>query len=74
MTLYTEYRADGPGLGTPPTLGTRVEIIARLGGYIGKSPGGPPGVEHSLVRSRSSRIALQTERTSPEPLVAIPIG
>lgn len=45
LTLYREHRRDAPRPGTTPTLGNLVEIIARLGGYAGKSSGGPPGIK-----------------------------
>ena len=45
LTLYTAHRLDGPRPGTTPSLGTLVDLIARLGGYAGKSSGGPPGIK-----------------------------
>ena len=45
LLLFTKHRKDAPALGSTPTLGTLVDIIARLGGYIGKSSGGPPGIK-----------------------------
>lgn len=41
--LLRQPRDHTPG--TPPTLGRMVRWIAELGGYTGKSSGGPPGIE-----------------------------
>jgi hypothetical protein len=43
--LYRDHRATAADLGATPTLGEIVGYIAELGGYIGKSSGGPPGVK-----------------------------
>ncbi len=45
LLLFKKHRKDAPALGSTPLLGTMVDIIARLGGYIGKSSGGPPGIK-----------------------------
>lgn len=45
LLLFSEHRRDAPALGTTPTLGALVDIIARLGGYVGASAGGPPGLK-----------------------------
>ena len=45
LLLYREHRTDGPAMGTIPTLGRLVTLIAELGGYTGKSSGGPPGLK-----------------------------
>ena len=37
LLLFKKHRKDAPALGSTPLLGTMVDIIARLGGYIGKS-------------------------------------
>lgn len=41
--LLRQPRDHTPGI--PPTLGRMVRWIAELGGYTGKSSGGPPGIE-----------------------------
>ncbi len=45
LLLFKKHRKDAPAPGATPSLGTMVDIIARLGGYIGKSSGGPPGIK-----------------------------
>lgn len=45
LLLYREHRTDGPAMGTIPTLGRLVTLIAELRGYTGKSSGGPPGLK-----------------------------
>ena len=45
LLLYSEHRRDAPRAGSTPPLGILVDIIARLGGYTGKSSGGPPGIK-----------------------------
>ena len=39
------YKATPYAVGDSLTLAQAVDIIARIGGYIGKSSGGPPGVK-----------------------------
>jgi hypothetical protein len=44
LALLTSVKVkSGYQLGESPKLGEMVEFIARLGGYWGKSSGGPPG-------------------------------
>jgi hypothetical protein len=45
LLLFKRHRKDAPAPGSTPLLGTMVDIIPRLGGYIGKSSGGPPGIK-----------------------------
>jgi hypothetical protein len=45
VTLFRAHRKDAPVPGSTPTLGALVDIISRLGGYTGKSSGGPPGLK-----------------------------
>ncbi|MBK8696545.1 MAG: hypothetical protein IPN17_30840 [Deltaproteobacteria bacterium] len=45
LLLFKKHRRMPRPLGSTPLLGTMVDIIARLGGYIGKSSGGPPGIK-----------------------------
>jgi len=64
-TLYIEHRRDAPRPGTTPTLGELVEIIARLGGYAGKSSGGPPGIKvfaRGMERVQTAALVLRLQR------------
>ena len=45
LLLYQSHRRDAPKPGTTPSLSMMVHIIASLGGYTGKSSGGPPGIK-----------------------------
>jgi hypothetical protein len=45
LLLYRGHRKAAPPAGYTPTLAQMVDIIARLGGYTGKSSGGPPGLK-----------------------------
>ena len=45
LLLFQKHRKDAPAIGSTPSLGTMVDVVARLGGYIGKSSGGPPGIK-----------------------------
>jgi hypothetical protein len=76
LTLYAGHRSDGPRPGDTPELGPLVEIIARLGGYIGKSSGGPPGIkvlqrglEHVEIVAMAFRLQrqFQAKPTSDDP-------
>ncbi len=62
----TEWKAvyvimtDEPAPSQPPTLGTIVELIAELGGYLGRKHDGPPGPQTmwiGLQRMRDFAIA-----------------
>lgn len=49
----------------PPTLGQLVRWIADLGGYTGKSSGGPPGVRiisRALIKVEAVALALRSQR------------
>jgi hypothetical protein len=65
LTLYTQHRLDAPRPGTTPTLGTLVDIIARLGGYAGKTSGGPAGIKlfaRGMERVEIAALALRLQR------------
>lgn len=65
LTLYSEHRREAPRPGATPTLGELVEIIARLGGYTGKSSGGPPGIKvfaRGMERVETAAIVLRLQR------------
>ena len=65
LTLYTQHRLDAPRPGTTPSLGTLVDIIARLGGYAGKTSGGPPGIKlfaRGMERVEVAALALRLQR------------
>lgn len=51
--------------GTAPTIGELVRWIADLGGYTGKSSGGPPGVRiisRALIKVEAAALALRAQR------------
>lgn len=65
LTLYSGHRKDTPRPGSTPSLGTLVEIIARLGGYAGKSSGGPPGIAtfgRGMDQVEVAALALRLQR------------
>lgn len=60
-------KRTGFELGDRLTLGQAVDLIARLGGYIGKSSGGPPGVrviQRGLDRILGAAQAIEILRKS----------
>jgi hypothetical protein len=73
LTLYTQHRKDGPRPGSVPSLGTLVDIIARLGGYGGKSSGGPPGIavfQRGLDRVETLALGFKLQRELAAPHTA----
>jgi len=59
------YKASKHSVGDQVTLSEAVDMIARLGGYIGKSSGGPPGVrviQRGLDRLQGAVEALEWMR------------
>ena len=44
LLLHQRECGGKTAVGTTPTLGQMVTLIAQLGGYTGKSSGGPPGI------------------------------
>jgi hypothetical protein len=44
LLLYRLQRKNAEQPGETPTLGRMVTMIAELGGYVGRSSGGPPGL------------------------------
>ena len=70
LTLYTEHRLDAPRPGTTPTIGTLVDIIARLGGYAGPSSGGPAGIKilaRGMERVEIAALTLRLQRQIARP-------
>lgn len=45
LLLHQEECRGKLAVGSTPTLGQLVTLIAQLGGYTGKSSGGPPGIK-----------------------------
>ena len=68
LTLYQTHRRDAPPQGSTPTLSQMVHIIASIGGYTGKSSGGPPGIE-TFTRGMADVVVaatvLKVERARP---------
>jgi hypothetical protein len=54
--IITAHRPRGWRVGDTPTMGDAVNWLAFLGGYTGKSSGGPPG--STVIRRGLERIAL----------------
>lgn len=55
-------------LGSTPTLGQMVTLIAQLGGYIGKSSGGPPGLKtfsRGMEKVQIAAMVLDLQQTTP---------
>lgn len=45
LLLHQQWCRGKIPVGTTPTLGQMVTLVAQLGGYTGKSSGGPPGIK-----------------------------
>ena len=61
-------KPKGISLGATPTLGEMVRWIADLGGYIGKSSGGPPGIRvitRGFEKVEAAALAIATFRERP---------
>lgn len=61
-------KPKGVTFGATPTLGEMTRWVADLGGYTGKSSGGPPGTRvlaHGLERVTTAAIAVASLRNDP---------
>jgi hypothetical protein len=61
-------KPKGVVLGATPTLGEMTRWVADLGGYTGKSSGGPPGIRvlgYGLDRVMTAAIAIASLRNDP---------
>lgn len=70
LTLAAAEQRRIPRPGETPPLGRLVEIIARLGGYTGKSSGGPPGpttFQRGMERVETAAIALRMQQLLAKP-------
>lgn len=70
LLLYREHRAAPTARGKTLTLGRLVTMIAELGGYTGKSSGGPPGIKTfgrgmDMVEVAATVIRLQRQGSGP---------
>jgi len=70
LLLYREHRAVPSSHGKALTLGRLVTMIAELGGYTGKSSGGPPGIKTfgrgmDVVDVAATVLRLQRQGSEP---------
>jgi hypothetical protein len=66
--VITLRKPKGISLGASPTLGEVVRWIADLGGYTGKSSGGPPGIRviaRGFAKVEAAALAIATFRDRP---------
>lgn len=70
LLLYRLHRKGAEQPGETPTLGRMVTLIAELGGYVGRSSGGPPGLVNfgrgmDRVETAVCLLLAQREGTTP---------
>jgi hypothetical protein len=70
LLLYRLHRKNAEQPGETPTLGRMVTLIAELGGYVGRSSGGPPGLVNfsrgmDRVETAVCLLLAQRQRQTP---------
>lgn len=64
-----------PAPATPPSVREMIALVARLGGYLGRSKDGPPGAQSLWVGlRRMADLAVAWETFGPDPPKQVPIS